>query len=160
VNSRAELEREADRLERMRLLLPAERQALDLDAVAGFWQSDIGQRIRARADQVRRELPFTARFRPMELGGLLSPSFSDPSLAGEFIVVQGVADLAVVLEKEVWLLDYKTDRVTMAEVDSKIAAYKPQIRLYAMALSQIYHRPVTQRWLHFLALNKSVAIGD
>jgi hypothetical protein len=64
------------------------------------------------------------------------------------VSVQGVVDLAVIRDDEIWVLDFKTDRVL--DVSGKIEGYTPQLRLYALALERIYGRPVTQVWLTFL----------
>jgi ATP-dependent helicase/nuclease subunit A len=83
----------------------------------------------------------------------------EPGLAAdEFIVVQGIADLVVVGAKELWLLDFKTDRLKKTELADKVTTYRPQVGLYALALSRIYGRPVTERWLHFLSLNRTVPL--
>jgi ATP-dependent exoDNAse (exonuclease V) beta subunit len=80
-------------------------------------------------------------------------------LAGEFVVVQGVADLVVLLPKEIWLVDFKTDEVRPGELAAKARLYEPQLKLYAHALSRIYdERRVTECWLHFLAPQKPVRI--
>jgi len=68
----------------------------------------------------------------------------------EFVVVQGVADLAVILPEAIWLVDFKTDRVSAGELPERARLYAPQLKLYARALSQIYRRPVTECWLYFL----------
>ena len=78
--------------------------------------------------------------------------------ASDFVVVQGIMDLAVLLPGEIWLLDYKTDRVSGAQLEEKVKAYQPQLALYALALSRIYNRPVTRCWLYFLAAGKSVLV--
>jgi ATP-dependent helicase/nuclease subunit A len=140
--------------------------ALDFAALENFWRSELGERIRAQAANVRRELPFTARFDPAELDAIVhaqngterrSPirreGFSD-----EFVVVQGVADLVVMLPEEIWLLDFKTDAMTKLEVEAKKSFYAPQLQLYALALEQIYGRRVTNAWLHFLACNETVTV--
>ncbi|MBI3417639.1 MAG: PD-(D/E)XK nuclease family protein, partial [Verrucomicrobia bacterium] len=149
--------REAERMEHAGVLSAAEQAALDLRALAGFWRSEIGGQIRAQASCVQRELAFTIRLAAEDLlpFGLGLPG-SD--LRGEFVVVQGVVDLAVILPEEIWLLDFKTDRVTGRTVEEKIELYRPQLLLYALALTQIYRRPVRRTWLHFLALGKTVAI--
>ena len=72
--------------------------------------------------------------------------------------MQGVADLAVISPEEIWLLDFKTDQVDKKDLNARVAAYRPQIELYALALSRIYRRPVTQSWLHFIGLRQSVAV--
>ena len=108
---------------------------------------------------MRRALPFTARFTPAELSeimGRLDAPEAVRELAGEFVVVQGVADLVVLRPAEIWLVDFKTDALASAELPAKTARYAPQIKLYAAALTKIYALPVTRRWLHFLALTETV----
>ncbi len=145
------LREEARRME-LELILSAEEIAqLDFDALSAFWQSDIGKSIRAEAKNVRRELPFTARFLPAELPRNNAAELPD----GEFVVVQGAADLVVVLPGEIWLVDFKTDDMTAAELPEKVKLYELQLRLYALALSRIYGRPINRVHLHFLALGHS-----
>jgi ATP-dependent helicase/nuclease subunit A len=150
------LRREADRLAESRLLTTEHRLALDLASVAAFWNSGLGQKIRAAdASAVRRELPFTARFSPgvLRATGLpVSAGLKDD----EWVVVQGVVDLAVILPGEIWLIDFKTDDLRDSEVAAKVETYRPQLQLYAQALGQIYRRPVTERWLHFLKLRRTM----
>ena len=59
---------------------------------------------------MRRELAFTAKFSPKELDEIPGTK-SDPKLDGEFVVVQGIADLVVLLPKEIWMVDFKTDEI-------------------------------------------------
>jgi ATP-dependent helicase/nuclease subunit A len=76
----------------------------------------------------------------------------------EFIVVQGIVDLAVIRPTEIWLLDFKTDAIAAQELSARTDAYAPQIKLYSLALGRIYKRPVTESWLHFLACRKTVRV--
>ena len=62
-----------------------------------------------------------------------------------------MADLVLLGAEEIWLIDFKTDAVKALEVDAKVEEYRTQIALYARALEGIYHKPVTQRGLYFLA---------
>jgi ATP-dependent helicase/nuclease subunit A len=148
---------EAERLERENILSADERGVLDLQAVAFFWNSKVGQKIREQSANVKRELAFTAKFSPAELSEIVGTS-SSPDLANEFIVVQGVADLVVLLPKEIWLVDFKTDDVRAGDPPSKIKNYTPQLKLYANALARIYSRPVTNCWLHFLSAQRTVPV--
>lgn len=154
-----ELEAEAARLVATGVLSPEERAALDLRAIAAFWASELGRRVLSNGQHVRRELPFTARFTAAELSAWLTgnsgAATGDPA---DFIVVQGVVDLAVVREDEIWVVDYKTDHVGPEGVAQKARAYAPQLALYAEALARIYRRPATQCWLYFLALDRAVRL--
>jgi ATP-dependent helicase/nuclease subunit A len=151
----AALELEAGRLERESVLSADERAVLNLKDIAAFWNSEPGRKIRAQAASVRRELAFTARFSPAELAAITRIK-SEPGLETEFVVVQGVADLVVLLPEEIWLVDFKTDEVAANELPEKARLYAPQLMLYAQALEKIYSRPVTERWLHFLSARKTV----
>ena len=131
--------------------------ALDLKTVFAFWRSQIGQTVLQHKLCVHREIPFTARFSPADLGALKLCAKA-AALPGEYFVVRGKADLAVLLPKEIWLLDFKTDQVTEPDFDEKVRQYTPQLKLYALGLSRIYGRPITNRWLHFLASNKTVIV--
>ena len=150
---------EAERLTAAGHLTAPEAAALNLPAIARFWQSGLGREIRAHAGEVRRELPFTARFQPAELQGADEPL---PDLfAEDFVLIQGVADLVVLQPEEIWLVDFKTDTLPAAELPARTAHYAPQLRLYAAALHRIYRRPVTRAVLYFLARGQAapVALG-
>jgi ATP-dependent helicase/nuclease subunit A len=157
VSEVAMLTPEAERLERDKVLSADEHAVLDLKAVAGFWNSDAGQKIRGQAADVKRELAFTAKFSPQELSEIIGTK-SSPDLENEFIVVQGVVDLVVLLPKEIWLVDFKTDEAVADDLPGKTKTYAPQLKLYASALAKIYGRPVTNCWLHFLSAQKTVLV--
>lgn len=158
LGSRAAVEVEVERLRQGGRLSAAEAGALDLEALTAFGQSELGQRLRAQAAQVRRELEFTVRLSPADFAALGLPC--TPGLdAEEFVVVQGVVDLALVGPDSIEILDFKTDQVTRASVGEKVQAYTPQLRLYALALSRLFARPVTGAWLHFLAIDETVPVS-
>ncbi len=152
------LQAQANELVADNLLRREEAEALDLEALGQFWSSPAGSSIRARQFEVHRELPFTARFTVTDLltcgvGGV------NPGLPpDEFVVVQGVMDLVVIGAKELWLLDFKTDRLYAEDMPEKLKLYTPQLKLYALALERIYQRPVTKRWLHWLYLRETVEV--
>jgi ATP-dependent helicase/nuclease subunit A len=153
----AALKSETNRLEKKKVLSADECAALALEDIAAFWNAEPGRKIRAQAANVRRELAFTARFSPAELEALTGVK-SAPGLEDEFVVVQGVADLVVLLPEEIWLTDFKTDEIRQDGLPDKIKTYAPQLKLYAHALEKIYSRPVTERWLHFLSARRTVKV--
>jgi ATP-dependent helicase/nuclease subunit A len=163
---RAAIETETRRLEQVKILSAEECAVLDLDALVDFWNSPPGRKIRAqRPDSVKRELPFTAKFSPEELDALVGSSRCDDRTpqrgvptSNEFVVVQGVADLVVLLPKEIWLVDFKTDQIRADELPAKAKLYTPQLKLYASALVKIYLRPVANCWLHSLDARKTVEV--
>ena len=155
VGTVAALRAEAQRLDRAGALTSQAAAHLDFAGLAAFWDSDLGRRIREKPQSVKRELAFTARFSADELSRITGNP-ADPDLEAEFVVVQGVADLAVILPEEIWLVDFKTDAIGAGDLAAKAKSYEPQLRLYAQALSQIYRRPVSESWLYFLARRQAV----
>jgi len=163
--SAARLKAEAARLRGEGSLSEAEAACLDFKALAAFWQSEVGRQLLGQRDQVRRELAFTARFSPSELedlhgGGdeLEEGTLESSTDREEFVIVQGVVDLAVVKAEEIWVLDFKTDHFAEEELAARVRLYRPQLCLYARAIARIYGRPVTRRWLHFFALGRTVEL--
>lgn len=150
----SDLAAEAARLVRENYLSVEESAALDLTALAAFWNSPLGKQISSHAAAVRRELPFTARFTAAEIAEITGKK-SAAGLENEFIIVQGVADLVVLLPTEIWLVDFKTDAVRADELAAKLHTYTPQLKLYAAALEKIFPKKVSLRALHFLAAHRT-----
>jgi ATP-dependent helicase/nuclease subunit A len=156
VSSLLDLRNEAERLVRQNHFTLLEAAALDFGALFSFWNSEEGRRLVSKEPFVHRELPFTARFTPKELRemglGAVIP------MSDEFVIVQGVVDLAVITEDEIEILDFKTDEAQGDKLAAKSTAYAPQVRLYAAALRAIYDRPVRKAGLHFLAARQTVPV--
>ncbi len=153
------LRAEAERLAREEILSADECAVLDFSALVTFWKSDLGFKIRAHSKCVRRELAFTARFSSKELAELAG-EHSSSSSEQDFVVVQGVADLIVQLPELIWLVDFKTDQVEERNLEKKSRTYALQLKLYSQALARIYRRPVTERYLHFLRIGKTISLGS
>lgn len=152
--SEAGLQAEATRLRADGLLTDQEVAALDFQALNAFWQSAIGVELRRLpGPAINREVPFTARFDVPELTRLIGET--NRRALDDFVVVQGVVDLAVVLPEEIWVLDFKTDHFESEALTAKVKEYTPQLQIYALALGRIYRRPVTRCWLHFLSVQRT-----
>jgi ATP-dependent helicase/nuclease subunit A len=157
VTSLTELRAEAERLVKESAFAEDQVAMLDFKSLMAFWDSELGKKIRAHKSHVKRELAFTARFSPAEIAELTGER-CETALDTEFVVVQGVSDLAVMLPNEIWLVDFKTDAVAAEQLSEKLKVYEPQLKLYARALSRIYKRPVTGCWLYFLATQAAVKV--
>jgi ATP-dependent helicase/nuclease subunit A len=154
--SLVDLRNEAERLIKQQLISSAQAAALDFEALLRFWQSTEGRKVRAQPSFVHRELPFTARFTLQQLAEL---GLSTSAAPDEFVIVQGVVDLAVLRDESISIFDFKTDAFPRAHLESKVREYEPQLRLYASALSRIYGRKVEELALHFLALGETWPIS-
>jgi len=148
---------EAGRLLAEGFLSQRDLELLNPQAIADFWSSPLGLEMVENAAHVQREVPFTFR---LALGDL--PREQQAFLQGlppdEFVVAQGVADLIVLKPEEIWLVDYKTDRIEPGQERLLAAKYKPQLDLYSLALSRIHNRPVTRRLLWLLGSAMAVEV--
>ncbi len=140
---------EIERLEKAGILTDAEAAAIDRAKILAFWQSNFGKELLQRSGSLRRELTFTAKFNCEDLREVGAPIENDFGLE-EYIVVQGAADLVAILPDELWLVDFKTDRIPEKLLDARLKEYALQLRIYAHALSRIYKRPVKRACLYFL----------
>lgn len=154
-NSIHDLHAQANALVEQHLLSAEQAESLDITAIESFWKSTAGGEILSASNAVQREVSFTARFTAKDLR---EAGVNTTLPEAEFVIVQGTIDLAVIREDEIWIVDFKTDAITEAELAQSIATYAPQLRLYASAVSRIYKRAVTKRWLHFLGLARTVEI--
>ncbi|RMD98279.1 MAG: hypothetical protein D6812_13750, partial [Deltaproteobacteria bacterium] len=87
--------------------------------VLAFLSSDLGRRLRSLS-WVRREMPFLL-------------SFSDPSTAIR-IFIKGVIDILYFDGRAFTVLDYK--HTTAGEGNERVEIYRPQLWLYALAVSK------------------------
>jgi ATP-dependent helicase/nuclease subunit A len=76
----------------------------------------------------------------------------------EFITVQGIADLLLVHEQGLHLIDFKTDRVTPEQVPQRVDLYQNQLRLYSRAAQVILKQEVLGQWLYFLSPGLAVEV--
>ena len=154
-----DLRNEATRLEKAGALTGEQAKSLNFGDLAAFWQSDLGQRVRTQPQQhIHREMQFTARMNAADLRALSLLADTSGLSDDEFVVVQGVADLVVLLPHEIWLVDFKTDDVGEDGLAAKAKLYGPQLKLYALALARIYRLPVKDCCLHFLKARQTVAV--
>lgn len=118
---RGQWSRGLSEMESKGLLSPAEKEAVRIRWLRGFFQSEVGARALS-AREVHREWAFNFRGRDKGL-------------------IQGVIDLCF-MEEDGWVLvDYKTDAASGEEL---LARYALQIRWYARALAQITGKPVKE----------------
>jgi ATP-dependent helicase/nuclease subunit A len=150
---RESIDRQCTELRRQNMLSEAQFAQIDGDAVVAFWRSDFGAELLRHRKQIRRELRFTFRLdaEALQQAGLGQLLTIPP---GEFVVLQGMADLVIFFPKEMWLLDFKTDAVELSDLNAALARYSSQLTLYSLALSSIYKRPVTRKGIYFVNVRR------
>ena len=140
------------------LIPPVENAELDWEGLAAFWSSDVGADLRTQPGKFERELPFTARWTLKDLATLGRVPPAAKPVEEDFVILQGVVDLALFRNREIWILDHKTDDLDPAQLEDRVQTYRPQLALYAKSLERIHHLPVTRQWIHFLSLRRTVAL--
>ncbi len=81
-----------------------------------------------RATILGREIPFAIPWTQAETG--------HPSLVTRHCVMEGVIDVVYRLDGQVWIADYKTDRVREEDIPDRLAQYGQQARIYTEAVSK------------------------
>jgi CRISPR/Cas system-associated exonuclease Cas4 (RecB family) len=74
------------------------------------------------------------------------------------LILRGQIDLWFEHNRELILVDYKTDSVRSPLDPKRVHAYALQLQLYAIALERMVGRPVSRAYLHFLRPNEVVDV--
>ncbi len=141
--SRADIQDEIARMERMGFLEPRQAAAVDPADILAFFRSELGVRL-LRAEKVIREFRFS----------LLCPAeqWYPQAPAGEQVLLQGVVDCCIQEAGALTVIDFKTDgRVEPGRYDGQLLAY-------AAALERIYKLPVKGATLWYLRLRQAVPV--
>ncbi len=104
-----------------------------------------------RATILGREMPFTI---PWDQAHTRHSALS----AQCFVVMEGVIDLVYRLEGQVWIADYKTDRVEEHELENRVESYRLQARIYREAVSRCLDLDAVGCLLVFLRNGTAVPI--
>ncbi len=116
--------------------------------IENFYKTPLYERVK-KAKKVIREQGFYLKLKAEEIG---YNNYNDDE-----VLIQGIIDLAF-LEDSWVIVDYKTDKVTSRTVDITAKSYKPQLDLYAKALSAITGQEVKECHLYFMRLDESILL--
>ncbi len=144
----ADIARQVEWMTEQEFLLPEEAAAVDIEAIAAFFASELGKRMQ-QAAWVKKELPFSLmlpaeRFAPAVHG-------SDDS-----VFVQGTLDCLFAEPDGLVLLDYKTDYTTDAVQLAE--RYAIQLSLYAEAVTAILGQPVKAKYIYSFHQREAVLV--
>ena len=118
------------------------------DALADFFQSSIGEKLRKGTPHIR-EFKFSILDDASQYGD---------DLMGEKVLLQGVVDCALLEDDGITVIDFKTDYVTEETLAKVVERYRPQVQTYGDALERIYEQPVKAQYLYFFHLNRFVEV--
>ncbi|GJQ27235.1 MAG: ATP-dependent helicase/nuclease subunit A [Phycisphaerae bacterium] len=137
---------------------------IDLDNVAWFFTTDLGQRMRRPGARVKREWPFVMavdprRYDPAIVTAGAVPA-GDAAQAGDRMLVRGIVDCFFDAGEGWEIVDYKTDAVSGADVAERAALYRGQLAIYAEALAATFPGSALRCWLVFLSAREIVNVDE
>lgn len=148
----SDLSREIERLIDEHLMAVADLPAVDREGIVWFLGTDLAKKIR-EAEAYHREFMFVAAEPPR----LYDPTVGD--LGDERLLVRGIVDGLILSPEGIVILDFKTDAVHGDALARRIEQYRPQVTLYARAMSRLFRKPVLETCLVFLAARHVASVA-
>ena len=145
-----DIEAEIERLYEWQFITLKEKEAINVDAVRKFFESNLYARIK-KASVLEREMRFLTEIS----AGEINPEL-DTALKTEKVVVQGSVDCVFIEDGEIVVVDFKTDRIKN-EADLS-AAYSEQLNIYAKACQKIFEMPIKQKLIYSFALGREIEL--
>lgn len=135
---------EVKRLVDQGYLSSEQAKSINVGQIKAFFDTDIGKSLRTTNDVIR-EFKFSV---------LMETDKINSSLPEDKILLQGVVDCALINDNGIYIIDFKTDKVTEENLDMTVEKYREQLHIYARALGRIYHKPVIAAKLYFFELDR------
>jgi ATP-dependent helicase/nuclease subunit A len=131
---------------------------IDLESIAWFFTTDLGEKMIRGAARVSRELPFTLSRPIIDYARDFEAAIDHPN---ERIILQGMIDALVADADHVDLIDYKTDLISeKSQLEKKIETYRGQILHYSRAIQTAWQTASVTPYLAFLDCRKIVRVDD
>ena len=130
------------------LLTEKQGQAIEINKIKAFFESEIYKRIE-RSNAIYREEKFITFLPARNVDETLDDKYKD-----EKIILQGTVDCAFTEDEKLVIVDYKTDYVN--NINELYEAYKDQLELYANALETVRSLPIKSKIIYSLHLNEHI----
>jgi ATP-dependent helicase/nuclease subunit A len=143
VSSLQEIKLQINGMVENELLTRQQSQAVDIDKIFKFFSSPIGRRM-VNAHRVYREMPFNIELKSTEIHKDLPKELYE----NETMLLQGVIDCFFEEDRELVLLDYKTDYVSPDGMEAIRKGYETQILYYTRALEKITGKRVKEKYIY------------
>jgi len=128
-----------------------ECEAINLNAVTVFLQSELGQRALKNANSIKREYRFTSSVN----AHLINPQIQEE--LNEQVVVQGIIDCMFEENGELVIIDYKTDYTENGQ--TLIDRYKKQLEIYTLCAEISMGKKVRGSYIYSFWLGKAIDIS-
>ncbi len=115
-------------------------ESVDVAAIDWLMRQDVGRILRENSNKLLREVP--VYFAMDSEAGSANPM--------DQIMIRGRLDLLIPIGDGFIIVDYKTDRVSGAELEQRTEMYRGQLQLYAQAIQRITGKNVIETILVFL----------
>ncbi|MGM0378343.1 MAG: helicase-exonuclease AddAB subunit AddA [Bacillota bacterium] len=109
-------------------------EIVDINEIFLFFNSKLGKRIK-EASNVYREKEFSYKY-------------------NKDLLVQGIIDLYFEEDNKLVIVDYKTDKINKSNKELLKKEHKPQLDLYAKAITNLTQKPVKEKYLYFFKNQK------
>lgn len=143
----SDLQAEIENVFRKGHISEKQKDAIELSRLKGFFESNLFERI-LNADKVMREYKF--------MTGIDSKQFGGSSLAGDKVVLQGIADCVIVEGNTATIIDYKTDFVK--EEEQLVDRYGMQLAIYKGAIEKLLGLKVKECLIYSFCLGKEIIV--
>ena len=132
------------------LLTEEEKGQIDILKIKGFFESEIGTRIK-KSKKVFREAPFVMKKNAEDIIEGLQE-------CGDNILIQGIIDCYFQEEDNIILVDYKSDKIEPGLEAQRAQNYREQLGLYRDAIEKITGKAVAEGYIYFFETGKEVRI--
>lgn len=117
-----------------------EAKLVPCDKMFAFFESELGNKLKSSAF-VKREVPFNIH---------ISEDFGIPDESSHKVQLQGVIDCYFKDDDGFTIIDFKSDKITESNKNSKIANYSKQLEFYKLALQTMYKDASVKTCIYFL----------
>lgn len=142
-NAKNNLDDEINRIVTSGLLSIEQGDSLDKSKLSSFFLNNEITALFSNADKIYKEFKISSFVDARQVYGVNSD---------EKVLVQGIADCVLEINNELYLIDYKTDRVD--NENELLDRYKKQISFYKYAVEKTLKKPVVSSILYSFSLGK------
>ncbi len=135
------------------IITAQEASSIDIEKLATFWSSNVGQLI-LDAQEVRREVEFYYKASAREV---YNNMHIEPD---EKVYIQGVVDCIAIFDGVVYIIDYKTDRYHAHNRAERIALYATQLKYYQRAYREITKTDNVKCILCFINMEENILLDE
>ncbi len=136
------------------LISDGDRATVNQASIEWFVSTPLAAAIREAGEAYRREFLFIAA------EPLTCFDRSVDASPNDYVLVRGIVDGILPVADGIDIVDFKTDAIRPKEVATRAQRYRPQMEMYARAMSRIWRRPVRSCRLVFLGTETLVEWND